>query len=86
MDFLTILTTVVGAINALALAVFGHVYRTIAQERKERNALAAEVSQFRAEVPRDYVPKVDFRDGMNELKNKVSAIYDILIRQGNSRE
>jgi hypothetical protein len=85
MDFLTILASIVGAINALALAVFGHVYRTIAQERKERLKLAEDVNTFRVEVPRDYVAKAEFVRGIDEVKLSLQRIYDLLI-SGRHRE
>jgi hypothetical protein len=82
MDYLTLITAALGAVNAIALSVFGYVFKALAQERRERLDLATQFNDFRVQVSREFVAKVDFRSDLDDLKQKVSTIYDMLIRKG----
>jgi len=82
----TTVATALGIVNTLLIAVFGHVYRSIYMERKERTKSVADldtqVNNFRAEVPTHYVRKEDLREDMQYLKTRIDAVYEHVLAQG----
>lgn len=71
MDTQTLINAALGIISAVS----GWFAREMWAAVKE---LKGDLSKLREELPKNYVPKDDFRDGIREVKEMLNKIFDRL--------
>lgn len=69
MDLQTILNIAIG----LAFSVLGWFAREMWSAVKE---LKADLAKLREELPKNYIAKDDFRDGIREIKEMLNRLFD----------
>jgi hypothetical protein len=61
--------------SAIMIALIGWFAREMWQTVKE---VTKDLSRLREDLPKSYVPKEDWKDGMNEIKDMLGQIFNRL--------